>query len=62
MKLCFQDDKRKDVRQNNEHQDKRREFEWECGEQDSDGDVLQKQMCWEPQGCGQTLGSIVGTC
>ena len=63
MRFCFQDDKRNDVRQDerlrNEGSSRefspRCEFEWECWEQDSDCDVLQKQMCREPQGCGQTV-------
>ena len=67
MRLYFQDDNRKDVRQDKRLRTEgssrgfspRCEFEWECWEQDSDGDVLQKQMCREPQGCGQTLGSDV---
>ena len=26
-----------------------REFEWKCCEQDSDCDVLLKQVCWHPR-------------
>ena len=67
MRFCFQDDKRNDVRQDKRLRTEgssrdfspRCEFQWKCWEQDSDGDVLQKQMCREPQGCGQTVGIVI---
>ena len=58
-RLYCEDGKRKDMSGRTGNTKTRDVFTWQCWEQDRDCDVLQKQMCREPQGGGQAIDSFV---